>query len=194
MLAIGELRRGESAAAVQRMRDAVAVLPRNAELQGNLTDLLFLTGATDAVARVDQGLQRGAGARAGYSGYTLRTMRAALWLKTGNPERAQPLIDAALAENRAAIEAGDRSYPPHYENAALHLMGGNRTAALEELESAYAAGCRDADFLKVDPLLAPLASEPRFLQLLDRINRDLREMRARVDLREFDELAKTGQK
>ncbi|MSU24997.1 MAG: hypothetical protein EXS32_14410, partial [Opitutus sp.] len=114
MLAIGELRRGESAAALQRMRNAVAVLPRNAECQGMLTDLAVLTGAPDASDRIDQAMKRGPGARIGFSGYTTRTLRAFLWTKAGDRERALPLIDAALAQNRTAIEGGDRSSLPRY--------------------------------------------------------------------------------
>ena len=38
-----------------------------------------------------------------------------------------------------------------------------------------------------------IAAGVPFIQVVDRINRDLREMRTRIDLREFDELAKAGQ-
>lgn len=192
MLAVLELRRGQAAAALQRMRSAVAAVPRADECQAELTELAVFTGAPDARERVDRALKAGPDARSSYSGYTPRTMSAFLWLKAGDRERALPLIEAALAENRAAMDGGDRSQSPSYENAALDVMRGNRAAALESLERAYAVGNRDADFMKVDPLLAPLATEPRFIQLVDRMNRDLREMRARVDLSDLDELAKGG--
>lgn len=70
-------------------------------------------------------------------------------------------------------------------------MRGDPAAALDWLEGASNARFKDADFLKVDPLIAPLANDPRFIQVVDRINRKVREMRQRVDLRELDEW--TGQ-
>ena len=36
-----------------------------------------------------------------------------------------------------------------------------------------------------DPLLASLAGEARFQQILDRIDREIQEMRARADLRDL---------
>jgi hypothetical protein len=113
-------------------------------------------------------------------------------MKAGEREKAQPLIDAALADNRAAMEGGDRSNYLPYENAALQLMRGDRAAALSSLEASYNVGNNDAALLKADPLLAALAGEPRFTQLVDRMQRDVRAMRARVDLRDLDELAKVG--
>jgi hypothetical protein len=53
---------------------------------------------------------------------------------------------------------------------------------------------KDPDLFKLDPLIAPLANEPRFIQVVDRINRDVREMRLRVDLRELDEWARVSQR
>ena len=132
------------------------------------------------------------GAIIGYSGYTPRTLRAFLWMKTGDRDQALPLIDAALEQNRTAIAAGDRGQSPRYENAALQLMRGDRAAALEWLDGAYKAGFLDADFMRVDPLLAPLAGEPGFRQMVEPVERDLREMRARLDLSDLDDLAKGG--
>lgn len=60
------------------------------------------------------------------------------------------------------------------------------------LEDAYAGGFRDGAFLRVDPCVAVLASEPRFVALLERIERDLRQQRARTDLSDLDAWAKPG--
>jgi hypothetical protein len=62
------------------------------------------------------------------------------------------------------------------------------------MEAACNAGFRDLVLLKMDPLLAPLANEPRFIQVIDRIDRDVREMRARIDLREIDGWIKDSQR
>jgi hypothetical protein len=42
--------------------------------------------------------------------------------------------------------------------------------------------------LQRDPLLAPLVGDSRFAQLVQRIERDLQEMRSRVDMRAIDQL------
>jgi hypothetical protein len=141
---------------------------------------------------VEQALKVGPGAQSGFMAYSPRTLRAFLWIQAGEREQARPLIDAALAENRAALAAGNRSYPIPHENAALHLMLGDRAAALESLEAAVNAGFLDPGLLKVNPLMAPLANEPRFRQVVDRMERTLREMRSRVDLSELDEWIKAA--
>ena len=192
MLAQLELVRGQPAAALARMRQVVAARPTNRECQAILTELAVFAEAADAGDRIDQLLKDGPDAHPGFTGYTPRTMRAFLWLKAGDGERARPLIDAALETNRAAIESGDRTYYPLYENAALHQMRGERDAALDWLEKACNAGLEDPAWVKMDPLLAPLAHEPRFLKLVERMSRDVDEMRQRVDFREIDEWTKAG--
>jgi hypothetical protein len=151
-----------------------------------------MTGAAEAADLVERALKAGPGANTPYVSYTPRTMRAFLWLEAGDRSQAQPMIDAALEESRRALATGDRGYLPHYENAALYLMRGDRTAALDSLEAAVNAGFNDAASLKVNRVLAPLANEPRFLKLVERNNREVGEMRSRVDLRELDELLKIG--
>jgi hypothetical protein len=186
--AIIELRRGRADAALTRLRATVAAQPKDTEGEQMLTEVAVFGGAADAAAHLDKALQGGATARSLWTPYTPRTMRAFLFLKSGAHERAQPLIDAALAFNREAIAAGDRSYGPLIDNAALAVLRGERVTALEELERAERAGWRDAAMLQRDPLLAPLVGDSRFAQLVQRIERDLQEMRSRVDMRAIDQL------
>jgi tetratricopeptide (TPR) repeat protein len=190
VLAIIEWRRGQSTAALERLRATVAAQPASIEGQMALTEMATVGGGSEAAERLDAVLKdgSGAGARAMYTPYTPRSMRAFLFMKAGQPDRAQPLIDAAFAANRAAMDAGDRSFNPLFENAALHLMRGDRAAALDSLDRAERAGWKDAEFLKRDPLLGALADEPRYAEIIQRIERDVQEMRQRVDLRELDQL------
>jgi serine/threonine protein kinase/TolB-like protein/Tfp pilus assembly protein PilF len=189
MLAIVEWRRGDNQASLARLRAAVAAVPEGVEGQMALTEMATMSQATEAVARLDAALKdgTGAGARAMYTPYTPRSMRAFFFVKSGEPDRAQPLIDAALTANREAMEAGDRSFNPLMENAALHLMRGDRAGALESLDRAERAGWKDAEFLKRDPLLASLASEPRYTEIIQRIESAVKEMRKRADLSDLDE-------
>jgi TolB-like protein/Flp pilus assembly protein TadD len=187
MLAFVELRRGQPSAAIERMRAAVAANPDNREAEDVLTELLFHAGSTEAAARVDSALQEGPDARR-FAPYTPRTLRAFLFLRAGENDRAHPLMDAALAANRRAIAAGDRSDAPHYENAAIFAMRGDRTSALDALEQAERAGWRDARWWQRDSLLASLTAEPRFKNLIARMERDVQEMHARVDFSDLDRL------
>ncbi len=188
VLAVIELRRGRTEAAIERMRATVAAQPQSIEGQMTLTEIAMLGGGADAAARLDTILTEGdgAGARGFFTPHTPRTMRAFLFMKSGDGDRARPLLDSAVEANRQAMEAGDKSFGPLYENAALYLMKGDRGAALESLDRAERAGWKDAQFLPRDPLLAPLASDPRFLEIVARIERDVRAMRARVDLSDLD--------
>jgi TolB-like protein len=187
LLAALDLGRGRATAALERMRAAVAAEPGSDEGQLTLTEMAVFAGAKDAPAQVDRALAVGPEARGSWVLLsTPRTWRAHLWLQAGVPARAQPLVDAALAANRRASEGGDRSFGLLYENAALALMRGERKAALDWLDRAYAAGLRDAASLQHDPMLASVWTDGRFVALLERMRKDVREMRARVDLGELD--------
>ncbi len=67
------------------------------------------------------------------------------------------------------------------QNGAIHALRGQSAAALDELDRAYAAGWRDGRTLAIDPLFASVRAEPRFTQLLSRIEADVAAMRARAD-------------
>jgi len=188
MQAIIELRRGRADAALARLRATVAAEPNDTEAQQMLTEAVLFGGAADAAEHLDKALQGGAMARSLWTPYTPRAMRAFLFLQAGARQRAQPLIDAALAFNRDAIAAGDRSFGPPMENAALAVLRGERATAFDELEGAERAGWRDAAMMQRDPLLAPLAGDSRFAQIVQRIERDVQEMRGRIDLRDIDQL------
>jgi serine/threonine protein kinase/tetratricopeptide (TPR) repeat protein len=188
MQSIIELRRGRPDAALARLRATIAAAPNDTEAEQMITEGAVFGGAADAAAHLDKALQGGAAARSLWTPYTPRTMRAFLFLQSGARERAQPLIDAALAFNREAVAAGDRSYGPLIENAALAVMRGERATAFDELERAERAGLRDAVMLQRDPLLAPLAGDARFAEIVQRIERDVQEMRGRIDLHAIDQL------
>jgi tetratricopeptide (TPR) repeat protein len=188
MQSIIELRRGRPDAALARLRATIAAAPNDTEAEQMITEGAVFGGAADAAAHLDKALRGGAAARSLWTPYTPRTMRAFLFLQSGARERAQPLIDAALAFNREAVAAGDRSYGPLIENAALAVMRGERETAFDELERAERSGLRDAVMLQRDPLLAPLAGDARFAEIVQRIERDVQEMRGRIDLHAIDQL------
>jgi len=70
---------------------------------------------------------------------------------------------------------------------------GNREAALDLFDKAIDAGSVENVFPKVDPLMAGLRQEPRFLASLARIDRILADLRRRVDLSAVAELVPSRQ-
>jgi hypothetical protein len=90
----------------------------------------------------------------------------------------------------AIYDVGDHEGIPYI---AIELLDGDTlrshlgtsplplSTALDELERAYAAGWRDGRTLAIDPFFTAVRSEPRFTQLLSRIQSDVAAMRARAD-------------
>jgi len=192
LLAVLDLHRGNPAAGLDRIRQAVAALPTEFEGQLALMEFAVYAGAADADQIVDAALKKSAETRAFYGPYTAQVFRAFLWLRAGEPDRARPLIDAAMATASAAIENGDRGVDLRYQHAALHLMRGDREAALTAFEGAIDAGLREPQLPRRDPLLAPLRTEPRFIAAMERVDRDIAAMRPRVDFREVEEWASSA--
>jgi hypothetical protein len=190
MLVVAEWRSGDTAGALDRQRRAATAFPQNSEAQGTFTDMAVLLDAPEAAERLDREIREGRGAgHAMYSPYRPRTWRAFLFVRAGDRARAQPLIDAALVATRETIAAGEVSFNPLMENAVLYLMQGKRAEALDALEAGVRAGWKDAIFLRRDPLLAPLRDEARFGAIVEQVEREVAEMRARADFSSLNEWA-----
>lgn len=187
-IAVIEMRRGNLAAAVERMRRVEAAFPGNVNVTMLLNELATYAGTADAAERLDAAVNTYPAARGVWAPYLPRTLRAHLFIRAGQPDRARPLIADAVANVRKAIENGDRTYAPLLEESALQLMLGNREGALDLFEKSIDAGSVELEFPKVDPLLAPLRNEPRFTAAVEHIARIVAEMRRRVDLSDLDEL------
>jgi Tfp pilus assembly protein PilF len=192
MRGILEMRRGNLAAAVEHLREAVRTSPKYFEGRVMLTEVATYAGTPDATALADEAVEKWPDGRGWWLPYTARTLRAFLHMRAGQPDRARPLVDAVLEINRKVVDDGDRTVGPWYENAAIHLMLGDRAAALDAFERAVDAGFREGDPLEFDPKLAPLKDEPRFVAAVERVQRDLAEMRQRVDLSMIDEWVQKG--
>jgi len=59
---------------------------------------------------------------------------------------------------------------PSYETAKVHLALGDHNAALRWLERAFEERSHSMAFLRVDPQLAPLRADPRFVRMVSRVN------------------------
>jgi TolB-like protein/DNA-binding winged helix-turn-helix (wHTH) protein/Flp pilus assembly protein TadD len=79
------------------------------------------------------------------------------------------------------VEAsGHRWHGLHYVRATLLAPQGRTEEALASLERAYEHGWRRAWLMRFDPSLANLRAAPRFVSLLERIERDTAEVRERL--------------
>ncbi len=94
------------------------------------------------------------GAR-GYIGYG--------YAVTGKQDEAKRIL-------RQLGEQSLQEYTNPYDFALLHLGLGEKEEALEWLEKAQQDNVEEILFLKVEPLVAPVRSDPRFTELLRRLN------------------------
>jgi hypothetical protein len=67
-------------------------------------------------------------------------------------------------------ERSKREYVSQYVLSKLHLALSDREQALRLLENAFEARDPRMIYIKVDPELDPLRSEPRFQELIRRMN------------------------
>ena len=107
---------------------------------------------------------------------------AASWIRSiaacGRPRRKSSNASRICMR----LSLGARAAPAvRKRNAAVYALQGRGLTALDELERAYAAGWRDGRTLAIDPYFTSVRSEPRFTQLLSRIESDVAAMRARAD-------------
>ena len=113
--------------------------------------------------------------------YRVKLAHAYHLQRAGSAAEANRIFDETLAANRQSLLAGTDWPMVFMETAAVHALRGQSAVALDELDHGYAAGWRDGRTLAVDPLFAPVRAEPRFTELLARIEGDVAAMRARAD-------------
>ena len=94
-------------------------------------------------------------------------------------------MDQVLATNRRALADAADSSILFVQNAAVYALQGQGSSALDELDRGYAAGWRDGRTLAIDPFFTSVRSEPRFTQVLSRIESGVAAMRARADYSTF---------
>ena len=100
------------------------------------------------------------------------------WLLGGNPDFLGHLGHAyAKAGNRAKayeiierLKQAEKGYLHAYEIAFIYAAMGEKARAFEWLDKAYQQRDRGLLFLKTDHCLDPLRSDPRFQDLLRRVN------------------------
>ena len=99
-----------------------------------------------------------------------KTRLLILKTQTGDPpSRLIPRYEQAIEELRRAREAGDEWPTVAIDEALLHTAFGKPEAALQALDAAIDLGYREADWLLLDPMLAPLRDHPAFFSRIEQI-------------------------
>jgi TolB-like protein len=172
--------RGRDSAAVARLRRYVARDPGNEEALVALAAFAALTGTADGEALVEARLRASPDAMPyGPAKTSFRALLALTRRRRGDLAGARALEDSALAAARASEAAGRETLTFATERAAIHAIRGD-AEALDWLARAYAAGEKDYRWLAVDPFFQSLRGQPRFRELLARMEADVSAMRRRT--------------
>jgi len=185
LLAFLDLRRGRPQAAVDRIGATVERTPGNIEGLIARAEIETFAGPPDAPDHVASLVERAADALFHTAPYPAKLAHAYHLHRRGASADARKILDQVLATNRRALADGADWSNLFMQNAAVYALQGQGSSALDELDRAYAAGWRDGRTLAIDPFFTSVRSEPRFTQLLSRIESDVAAMRARADYSAF---------
>lgn len=147
---------------------AIAQCRQTLELDPEYALALLWSGlALEELDRLDEAIamhQRAV--RLGNSSITTVASLARAHALAGEHDRAEEILRDIEARGRAT------GYVPFYEVAKVYLALGQRDRAIEALEVAYRQRSHSMVFLKVDPQLRELRTDPRFITLVDRVGLD----------------------
>jgi eukaryotic-like serine/threonine-protein kinase len=178
MFGLVELLDGRSADGWQRLEAAHATWPANAEVAMVRADVAALTGRADAAEAFESLMH--VPEMWWVLPQSVRLRVAYYAARRGDQARAAELLNEAERAARARLDGGDESSLPRFELAGVAAIRGERETALEWLSRAFDAGDRDAVWLERNPVLAPLAADPRFTALLERMRADTAAQLARA--------------
>ena len=181
LVAFLDLRRGQTQAAIDRIRAATAKAPENIELLLARAEILTFAGAADAPEVVRALFARAPDGMLHNAPYPVKLLHGYHLHGSGSAAEAGKIFDVVMTANRNSFLAGADWPQGHLQMGAVHALRGETAAALDAVERAYDAGWRDGRTLAIDPLFASVRSEARFTQVLSRIEADVAAMRARAD-------------
>lgn len=109
------------------------------------------------------------------------TLSSALQREAGNVGLAESrLAEAERAVRRARINGVDDA-SIYYTESSIHALRGESQSALDALQTAYERGFRGVWMLKMDIRLESLHQKPRFIAIMQQIERDLEQARSAVE-------------
>jgi eukaryotic-like serine/threonine-protein kinase len=179
VLAWVEFWRGQSSAALARMRTAAEKAPTDDELASMLADIAWLTSAPDVDVLTKERVRMAPAASGWAVNESARTRYAFLLTKRGESANAATLLNDAEQAVLKLLKTGTSPYAL-IELAAVRVMRGDRVAALDCLTRSYDNGFRDYDVIAQDPMFAPLRADAAFQMLIQRMKADVAEQRGRA--------------
>jgi TolB-like protein/Flp pilus assembly protein TadD len=181
LLSYLDLRRGRPDAALDRIRRTAENWPHSVETLLTRLEVAAIAGSADAERFAQPLLAESADAPTQMIWHSVKLLHAYQLHKDGHLARASELMDQVLASSDEAIKGGADWLHPRIQIATIHAIRGDVPAALDWLERAYQAGWKDPRITRMLPMWASLHREPRFAQLVARMEADLTAMRARAD-------------
>jgi TolB-like protein len=188
LFAVLDCVRGKDREALARARKANASSPNEEEVIYLLAELALIAGEPDTEALLERFYRSAPGLNGEFwiLPESIRLKYAYALARRGEMHRAAQLMDEAARLAKEAIDEGNEFPRPRLEIAAIHAFRKQKEPALKWLQKAYDAGWRESRSLARDPLFSSLRQEPKFKELILRIDRDVATMRERSpDLREL---------
>ena len=143
-------------------------------------ELAFLVDAPDLERWVEPLMERSPSGR-GASAVSHRLKYAHVLQKRGETAKAAALVADADRVARALLDQQPDTTELRVELAAVSAVRQDTNAALEWLQRAHDGGYRDYSFLERNPILKrQMGSDPRFLEIIDRMRRDIATQRERA--------------
>ena len=178
-----QVAQGKRQEALAHLQESLARWGDHPEFRDFATDIRVFLGEYPAARAELEQKARSAPDAAGEwaTSRSARTNHAFLLERLGEPELAAPQYDEALRYAGRRIAGGSDSPQRLFEVASIHAVRGDRDAAFEWLERAYAAGHRAGRFLAQDPMFESLRGDRRFDERLARMVQAKARERARVD-------------
>jgi tetratricopeptide (TPR) repeat protein len=175
-----DILRGRDTAALARARRLTAANPGDAEPPTILVHLAIMTNAADAESLLVPLYRQEPGGTGWILWETYRTLYGLLLDRRGERDSARALWQEARIAAEQAIARGNEAYGPRIEIAAIHAVEGDTAAALEWLDRAFQAGCREIRGVGRDPFFEGVRATPRFREILANAQTDVDAMRQRV--------------
>jgi serine/threonine-protein kinase len=173
--------RGNETAALSRARKIAEVYPGFEEGLAVLAELTFLSGAADAETHIERLFRTTPGLTSSHllKPETHGTSYAYLLMKRGERGKAAELLAGSLKQAQAAQADGNENQRIPIGIAAIHAVRGESVPAIEWLERGLTAGYKDYSTLGRHPIFESLRREPRFVDLLKKMQETVGAMRER---------------
>jgi len=181
LLSYLDLRRGRTDAALDRAQRTVDRAPNNVEALLTRLEVAAIVGSSDTRRFAESLMAESADAPTEQIWHSVKLLYAYELHKQGQKARASELMDQVLAADEEAIRSGADWLVPRIQNATVYAIRGDATTALDWLERAYQAGWKHPRLARMLPMWEPLRGNPRFEQLVARMEADLAAMRAKAD-------------